>query len=580
MKKLLKKYSQLATAFILIIATLFSSFTPFIRVSAAETYDVTLNLTVNSSSDVTMSAINGSGALDPGVQGDGIDLYRNGNTYHFGFDDTFDNNHFSNTSISVTCASNKACTVVVTVPNDHGVRAMLGGDTPIGMKVNGGEYDGSPFANNTNIEFINRDNVNTPFDGKAYLIWTCGTGVCYHYFEGLSNTASFVNANTVTADNDPSIKFDTNADSKYFALKSKFETWQTKYKAHKGVTTIDWTRVSMDELAGPIDMRQYEEDAINAHACSRESSVQEEFERCVDRYVESQNIFLYHVELQPVGEPMCNNAFVSYGDRNFKITIYNDLYKGITLGTLDDLSYYPGSWVDGLGKIESYDVSGTTKENPTEITTILLEKTINLKAFSEYNGFNIQSIEALDVPSDAVDIRKVDDEYKFTFNSNFYDKVVFKITDTNGGEYYLRINRITLMTNDQIKFREGEPSVKIEADFYFDRTTSYSDYAITGKIEYKDGTRKVIELENAKRVDDGFFNITYAYEVDQETVTDGTPGKGLKQSAYKYEFTIEEAKKISKVYLNVEYKGSTDTSYAGAFAGSGKGVVIEFKEER
>ena len=32
--------------------------------------------------------------------------------------------------------------------------------------------------------------------------------------------------------------------------------------------------------------------------------------------------------------------------------------------------------------------------------------------------------------------------------------------------------------------------------------------------------------------------------------------------------------KISKIYINVENKGSTDTNYAGAFAGSGEGVLI------
>ena len=36
---------------------------------------------------------------------------------------------------------------------------------------------------------------------------------------------------------------------------------------------------------------------------------------------------------------------------------------------------------------------------------------------------------------------------------------------------------------------------------------------------------------------------------------------------------------ISKVYINVEYKGSTSTNYAGAFTGSGKGVEITVGEE-
>ena len=53
----------------------------------------------------------------------------------------------------------------------------------------------------------------------------------------------------------------------------------------------------------------------------------------------------------------------------------------------------------------------------------------------------------------------------------------------------------------------------------------------------------------------------------------------MKKANYKYSFKTSEAKKISKVYINVENAGSTSNNYAGAFAGSGKGVAVSFEEE-
>ena len=68
-------------------------------------------------------------------------------------------------------------------------------------------------------------------------------------------------------------------------------------------------------------------------------------------------------------------------------------------------------------------------------------------------------------------------------------------------------------------------------------------------------------------------NITPGYEVDEEEGEYGPRGKGLKKSTFEYRLEDGEDREIKKVYLNAEYKGSTATNYAGAYVGSGEGIL-------
>lgn len=574
-----KKIIKRIIAFALIFAIVINYFAPLEKVFALNGQLVTLNVSVAPESNVTLVARGPNGIVDMNTAGDELVASRNDYQGFVGVEDTYNNQNYSVDDVIVTCTDQTHCTIQVDVPEGHGVRLMTAGDSNFEILLNGHALDGSPLADGSNLEIYNRDSQGTPFEGDAYLVWSCGNGTCYHLMTGLSNTPSFVDASTISADNDNTKKFNTDAAKKGFVIKADFEDWQQQYKTYKNIENIDWTTVDPSLLLDPMDMREYEQQAIDAKKCTREVP-QEDFEHCVDDYVAELGIFNHPVGLRPVGEPYSDNAYTSYGDRNFKITIYNEEYRGVSLGSLDDLQYYPALWNGGLTRIESYDISESTRENPLEIEAILLEPTFNLKPLSQYNGFTVSKVEALDVPEGAVTITNVDGEYKLSFSSNFYDKVVFKITASDGSEYYVRINRMTLrLHRDEIRFRAGEPQVDLFTDFYFDRTTSYSDYIISAKILYKDGSNKIVELENAKKVDDGLGNITYAEEVDEENPAYGAPGKGLKIATYKYTFTIADAKNIDKVYINVERKGSTSTKYAGAFAGSGKGVVVEFKEE-
>ena len=384
-----------------------------------------------------------------------------------------------------------------------------------------------------NVEFSPAGEGDHHFDGRTYLIWSCGTGTCYHEYTDMdqNNTGVFIDASMITADNNPSEKFDVHAKVRIFADPGKFDDW----KAHNGGDSIDWTKVDPEQLVGPDG-----------------------------------------VDYQPVGEPGANNAFVSYGDRNFKVIIYNNEYKGVSIGSLDGLTYYPSAWTNQLIRTDSVDISGTTASKPAEIDTVLLEDTINITP-KNINGLNISSIEALDVPKNAVKITKNSDgSYKFKFASRFYNHVVFKITDSNNKSYYLRLNRQTMYTEFMHGLGDDRDFAGLVSDFYYDRNTTYTDYKITAKIVYKSGKVKFVEMKNAKFIDDGLGNSLNIYENDEEhpSNTDWPVGKGLKRATYKYAMSEDEAKTVSKIYVNVEFTGSTSSKYAGTLAGSGMGEEV------
>ncbi len=427
------------------------------------------------------------------------------------------------------------------------------------------------------------------FDGKAYVLWSCGTGTCYHYFDNIPNfddgNSTFYKDTEIKADNDESIHFDVSAEYKAWALPNKFNRWVQAYKEQNNVENIDWTQVDPEDIISesPPKMDQWEAVAVAAYENNHETGCRrpgnnapgdewDEFENCVDEYyIAAGN--LPFIRLQPVGEPEYKNVYVSYGDRNFKVAIYNSDYRGIAMGDLSRLSYYPSEWTNPFIKRDQYDISDTEADDPSPIDSILLESTVIIKPL-EYNNFEIKSIEALDVPDDAVTISKDEQkgEYHLVFSSNFYDNVVFKIVGTDNKEYYVLVQRYTV--DGYFKMAGSKPV--IAAEFYFDRLKNYDDFDLTLKINYKDGTVKTVGMEAIKGIDDGLGNITDAYEVDVEAGDNNVPhGKGLKKSYFEYELEDGEIDTIDTMYINAEYKGSTSTNYAGAYVGSGEGVLVK-----
>ena len=230
------------------------------------------------------------------------------------------------------------------------------------------------------------------------------------------------------------------------------------------------------------------------------------------------------------------------------------------MGDLSQLHYYPEEWTNPFIMRDQFDISGTTKAKPSPVTSILLEDTVMIKAIN-VNNFVIASIEPLDVPEDAVTVTSENGEFRLVFSSNFYSNVVFKVTGTDGSVSYMTIKRFTI--DAWIKYVDNHPV--LAAEFYFDKNRSYDDFNLTAKIVYKDGTSKNVKLEAFYGIDDGLGNIANAFEVES--------GKGLKKSEFRYTLDDDEESKISKIYMNAEYTGSTDDNYAGAYVGSGEGEL-------
>lgn len=423
-------------------------------------------------------------------------------------------------------------------------------------------------------------NNESHFDGRAYVLWSCGTGVCYHYFDNIPSfddgNSTFYKASDITADNKEGVTFNVKAEYQGWYLADTFTEWQHLYEIATG-NAVNWNTIDPEVILGAPNQHigELETAAISTGVCEKPAedaprNEHDEFENCINLYAAEHDHNIWTHKLQPVGEPTDNNAYVSYGDRNFKVVIYNDDFKGITMGDLSQLNYYPAQWTNPFIMRDQFDISGTTKSKPALLDSILLESTVIIKELN-YNSFTIASIEALDVPEDAVAISKVNGEFRLVFSSNFYDNVVFKVTDTKGEVSYMQIKRYTI--DGWIRFANNHPV--LTADFYFDRTKSYNDFDITAKIVYKDGTTRNVDLAAVLGIDDGLGNITQAYEVDEQSFG----GKGLKKATFEFALEDDEDRRIAKVYLNAEYKGSTVSNYAGAYVGSGEGVLANIYQE-
>ena len=437
---------------------------------------------------------------------------------------------------TLNCTDNKHCTITVNDGTPGKLRFNAQGKFDLQMQGHGFDMEHN-FVNNETLSVVDPGPVDgdpnqgpgAPFDGNAVLVWSCGNKICYHEYHDLNKAGSnviFAAAKTISDDRDPSIKFDVDAKVKFFSPTELFDTKRAEINANS---------VKADDLMGPDG-----------------------------------------IDYMPVNEPAENNAFVSYGNRNFKAIIYGDKFKGLKIGDFSNLTYYPGAWENVLTRRESFDVSGTTKENPVIFDTVLLESKFNLQKI-DLNNFTIKSIEPLDVPEGAVTVTKRNDgSYDFEFASRYYNKVVFKLTDNENKEYFFMINRQAMSYDLRI-----ERDATLFSELYFDRSTSWEDYIVTARYEYKDGSAKIVKLYNARNIDDGLGNNAEVYENDEENPErrEWPKGKGLKRAVFKTSITMEELKTIDKIYLNVEFKGSTDKTYAGNYAGSKKGEVIDLNDQ-
>lgn len=271
--------------------------------------------------------------------------------------------------------------------------------------------------------------------------------------------------------------------------------------------------------------------------------------------------------IDPTGAIDAANTLCTNGDRNFRVTIYDEeKYEGITFGTNEeDYTYFLDSW-DPVFFSSTFDVSGTTKESPMECSSYMLEPYMKFRV-SENSIHDIASVKALDVNDGAVTITKSNGQYTIKFNSNYYDKVEFEVTDTAGNKYYFLVNRIIAEISDTFgqSMANNESTVKAKCKLIYDKEKSYEDYQVIANVTYKDGTVKTETIQASEVTEqtmDGSFVTDYEFGA----------GKNL-LSAY---YLLEVTEDMSSVDFTVLNNGALDgENYGGTFAGSGKGIHMD-----
>ena len=492
---------------------------------------------------------------------------------HYSFLGIEDNQHQGVVAshIYVTLSNNDKTAVVKIYSQAAGVMLSTSGDSIFEIDNYSGAYDIVTEATRT-FSIIEKEQQE-PFDGKVLLIWQCGEEACKHEFT-LTNpqTMSYFLDSDITDDEDNTRKFDLkkalNGEiAAGYALPEDFTEWQTTYLQENANYTFRTVDVAL-LLNGR--MRDIEQQLLDAGTCEY-TGTPGEFEQCVDNHAHPTIVDRGVYGRIGNGQEFGANSHISYGDNMFKITVYTEDYVGLKE---DESTYNYRRERFATMYSESKDISESTKANPYILDTLLIEgKTII--SSNNLNGVEFEEVKALDVPEGAVTITKVSDgKFKIEFNSNFYDRTIFEITDTNNNKYYVRIVRSII----DISVHNGNPVINknntyVEVDLLFDDQQSWEDYEVNATIAFKDGTYKKETLTNLRAIDKGGANVYYTEEVQF--------GEHLKTAAFGLDLDGDEHyfESIDGIYINVRKTGSTEETYAGTYAGNGRGLFITGSDE-
>ncbi len=533
-----------------------------------------------------------SGPLETGQTGSNLMLITNTDSGPFFIEpvkSSGDSDIYDSEALSSICSDDWNCSLTVTMPNDNGAKFYTAGNAPFALRyADGSQYNATAenLTEDASFEIYEPEDARIEYSGKAWVVWACdeNSGVCRDLLtipaneDGVNeNTRDFTyfSASEVVDDRtgETFSNFDDEA-TRGFVYEETMEEWIEAYKTANSLTEVDWGEVDTVTFISGVDIMTYENEARENAGCEYTGNPGE-FETCVNNYMEDQGIiYPSGVKIQSIGEPSNNGSYVSYGDHNFNVIIYADNYAAVTAVELDDLEFVPYGF-----SVDPVDLVGSTLDNPGVLQMPLLDDVISIDS-TGLNNFTISEITLADetIPEEAVSITKDQTGGFFTvnFGSNFYDNVILKIKDTDGNIYYLKIYRGTLseMVFDRATDFNNHFN-GIRAELIFDEATSHEDYEITARIIYRDGSTKLVELENL-----GWVDKNYGGEIDfSEEYSGEMSGKGLKRANYGYAIDDDRYEDdIERVYFNIRYSGTTAENYAGTFAGSGRGIVLEHEQ--
>lgn len=239
------------------------------------------------------------------------------------------------------------------------------------------------------------------------------------------------------------------------------------------------------------------------------------------------------------------------------ITFYVEDFKGMVV-TSDTPE---PDMFDSLVHSDIVDLKTTTAAKPAEIDKYYGTNTISI---NDYAGTAVTTValgEGINPGAVTISGRQV------TFNSAYYASVPLVITLEDGNTGYVTINRLggeirdynanatkTLHGTQDGYTLTGTPyegKYNIVANFYYNPAKSYRDYNVVATLTYGDGRTEVktvegvYESECTNHVAKGGDYIVYSGDKDSAPV---------------------------KVSVTVVKAGTSDTTFAGASFGAGKGV--------
>lgn len=440
-------------------------------------------------------------------------------------DDFVDLRSGENTIGTVACVDTSNCTITVS-DGTSGELNYNGQNGNFTLFVGGQKYSfGTQFNTNTQIAVEDyQDDSQQQFNGHAWFVWNCGGNFCKHKFENLTPAGQ---------------------------TQSGTLLYETNYIKASEVTDGS-NSVNIAELIKSGQYYWLHENSGDAAAAAN-LTTWASFESYMNNIVKDDYDAMQAFAIDPTGASDGNNIISTNGNRDFRATIYNDgSYFGISnASSIDNLTYYPDFWDEAFFN-PAYDISGTTAENPAVIKTVLYEPTITLR--SDEISAPISKIEIADkTPANAVDITSSDHIFTIRFKSNFYDKTVFKVTNTAGKSYYIMLARIT------VDERGG----------LYVPTSDTNEYSIYAKWTLANGS---------------VVNTT----LERNTEADRDGGKGLKFVGYrlskadseKVVFKENATNSPIAVVFTVVKSGSDASSYKGTLAGSGKGTGYKVENRR
>lgn len=440
-----------------------------------------------------------------------------------------------NTIGVVACDSETACTITVA---DGTPGSLSYNSDAFIVKRDGNVYNHEFISGPTTLRVEDSQAPDPGFSGKVWFFWDCDAGFCSNLLTDINTTREVEDPET----HELTIEYDPN----YVKATDVVDTTSGKTPNISALNASGHFYFTW-EASGT--------DVLSTHDFATWTEFQEWFDNEFHVGPDQSEEDYWRMKefaIDPTGASSGANIISTNGDRVFRLTIYNSgSYYGVSNASQpDDLTYYPEFWDKGFFN-PAYDVSGTSLDSPAVIQAYLLEPKITLTSDPVSAPITRIEVASPNVPARAVTITKRDNAYDIVFNSNYYEKVIFKVT-SGVKTYYVAIAR-TVIVHDY----ERNPAL-------FVPETDTREYDVLATYSWADGTEKTFALEE---------------------IGIGQGGKGLQVRVYalsekdqgQVNFNPAGNPPASVSYTTAE-KGSSITSYKGTLGGSGKGT--RFKIDR